>query len=90
MRNESPKQSEKYLNNKQIVDINSSKVNEQKKLESFEINMLQNQRKKEYETFKKQQDDKIYSLKKDWKKLDEILNQIDSELEENKKKKKKL
>ena len=90
MRNESPKQSEKYLNNKQIVDINSSKVNEQKKLESFEINMLQNQRKKEYETFKKQQDDKIYSLKKDWKKLDEILNQIDSELEENKKKEKKI
>ena len=90
MRNESPKQSEKFWNNKQTVDINSSKVNEQKKLENFEINMLQNQRKKEYETFQKQQDDKIYNLKKDWKKLDEILYQIDSELEENKKKEKKI
>ena len=65
MRNESPKQSEKFMNNKLIVDINSSKVNEQKKLESFEINMLQNQRKKEYDTFQKQQDDKIYNLKKE-------------------------
>jgi hypothetical protein len=37
-----------------------------------------------------QQHDKISNLKKEWKKLDNILNKIDLDLEENKKKEKKI
>ena len=89
-KNDSPKQSDKFLS-KQNIDINiSGKFDEQKKFENFELNLLQNQRKKEYENFQKKQDDKINKLKEEWKKLDVILNQIDLELEENKKKEKKI
>jgi hypothetical protein len=70
IKNDSVKESE--FNDKQNIDIASIrqdvKHQEQKKLESFEINLLQTQRKKEYENFQKQQVDKINSLKENWKK----------------------
>ena len=97
VKNESPKLSEKKLidNNKQLLDTSNSikeeeRPHDQKKLENFEINLLQTQRKKEYENFQKSQEDKIKNLKEDWKKLDVELNQIDLYLEENKKKEKKI
>ena len=46
-----------------ISSVKLDKHQDQKKLESFEINLLQTQRKKEYENFKKQQIDKINVLK---------------------------
>ena len=92
IKNDSVKESE--FNDKQNIDIASIrqdvKHQEQKKLESFEINLLQTQRKKEYENFQKQQVDKINSLKENWKKLNIIINKLDLDLEENKKKEKKI
>ena len=94
IKNDSPKQSEN-INNKQNIDFTTpikpeTKIQDQKKLESFEINLLQTQRKKEFENFQKHQDDKINNLKEDWKQLDNIINKIDSELEDIKKKEKKI
>ena len=78
----------KIINNRQNGDISS--IQDQKKLENFEINLLQTQRKKEYESFQKHQNDKINSLKESWKQLNLILNRIDNDLEENKNKEKKI
>ena len=91
IKNDSPKQSTKkiIIKNRQVGD-NSTSSQTQKKLENFEINLLQTQRKKEYENFLQQQNKKIIGLKENWKQLDLILNKIDNELEENKNKEKKI
>ena len=95
LKKESPKQSENKLKNSNNPNLSNSSIKheqnlQEKKLENFEINLLQSQRKKEYENFQMQQHDKINNLKKEWKKLDNILNKIDLDLEENKKKEKKI
>ena len=90
IKNDSPNQSTKkiIIKNRQAGDTSSSSQ-AQKKLENFEINLLQTQRKKEYENFLQQQNYKINSLKENWKQLELVLNKIDNELEENKNKEKK-
>ena len=91
IKNDSPNQSTKkiIIKNRQAGDTSSSSQ-AQKKLENFEINLLQTQRKKEYENFLQQQNYKINSLKENWKQLELVLNKIDNELEENKNKEKKI
>ena len=96
-KNDSMKQNEKSLiiNNKENIDNSSSirnqhNIHDQKKIENFEINLLQTKRKIEYDNFQKNQDEKTTILKEDWKKLDNTLNKIDLELEDIKQKEKKI
>ena len=88
-------------NDKKLMDDNNQepdtsnlmkeeKKPQEKKLENFEINMLQNQKKKEYENFQKTQEEKIKTIKEDIKKFNLVLNKINLELEEIKKKEKKI
>ena len=64
------------------------KTKEVKGFDNFVLNIMQNQQKKEYENVKKHQYDKIHLLKEELQKLNKIVNEIDSEIEENKKKEK--
>jgi hypothetical protein len=88
-------------NDKKLMDDNNQELDtsnlmkeekrpQEKKLENFEINMLQNQKKKEYENFQKTQEEKIKTIKEDIKKFNVVLNKINLELEEIKKKEKKI
>ena len=96
--NKSPEQSEKKLMEiyNQDLDTSNSMMKEEKnqqehkKLENFEINMLQNQKKKQYENFQKSQEKKIKNIKEDMKKFNIVLTKINLELEEIKKKEKKI
>ena len=70
--------------------LNNFNSKEQKLVDGFVLNVLQSQQKKEYKNFQKQQYDKIRALKEECKNLNKILNEIDIELEMNKKKEKKI
>ena len=93
--NESPSQNgKKIINMKKLGRSASIKENlknkEEKGLDHFVLNMMQSQRKKEYENVKKHQYDKIHILKEEWKELSKIVNEIDVEIEANKKKEKAI
>ena len=82
---DSPLQSGKKLS----VSIKDDfKNKDQKGFDNFVLNMMQSQQKKEYENVKKHQYDKIHLLKEEWKKLNKNVNEIDKEIEANKKKEK--
>ena len=82
---DSPLQSGKKLS----VSIKDDfKNKDQKGFDNFVLNMMQSQQKKEYENVKKHQYNKIHLLKEEWKKLNKNVNEIDKEIEANKKKEK--
>lgn len=84
---ESPLQSGKKLSDSIKDDL---KAKDQKGFDNFVLNMMQSQQKKEYENVKKLQYDKSHLLKEEWQKLNKIVNEIDSEIEANKKKEKAI
>ena len=76
------------------VDINHDKNpkigTDKKSLEKLKINILQTQKKKEFENFQYSQKEKVLKLKNDLKKMENELIRIDKYLENNKKQEKEI
>lgn len=69
---------------------NQKKSQNKKSFDVFKMNILQTQRKKEFENFKHAQKEKVSKLKCDLKNLENELNNIDKFLEEGKKEEKDI
>ena len=76
--------------NNNFTDKNARKSLNKKSLEIFKINMLQTQRKKEFENFQNSQKEKVLNLKLDLKNLENALNKIDKDLETSRKEEKEI
>ena len=76
--------------NNNFTDKNSRKSLNKKSLEIFKINLLQTQRKKEFENFQNSQKEKVLNLKLDLKNLENALNKIDKDLETSRKEEKEI
>ena len=76
--------------NNNFTDKNARKSLNKKSLEIFKINLLQTQRKKEFENFQNSQKEKVLNLKLDLKNLENALNKIDKDLETSRKEEKEI
>ena len=76
--------------NNNFTDKNARKSLNKKSLEIFKINLLQTQRKKEFENFQNSQKEKVLHLKLDLKNLENALNKIDKDLETSRKEEKEI
>ena len=76
--------------NNNFTDKNARKSLNKKSLEIFKINLLQTQRKKEFENFQNSQKEKVLNLKLDLKNLENALNKIDKDLESSRKEEKEI
>lgn len=76
--------------NNNFTDKNARKSLNKKSLEIFKINLLQTQRKKEFENFQNSQKEKVLNLKLDLKNLENVLNKIDKDLETSRKEEKEI
>ena len=76
--------------NNNFTDKNARKSLNKKSLEIFKINLLQTQRKKEFENFQNLQKEKVLNLKLDLKNLENALNKIDKDLETSRKEEKEI
>lgn len=79
-----------YSNIKNTSNQNSKKNMSKKSMEIFKINLLQTQRKKEFQNFQSAQKEKKLTLKLELKNLENDLNKIDKELDETRKKEKEI
>ena len=79
-----------YSNIKNTSNQNSKKNMSKKSMEIFKINLLQTQRKKEFQNFQSAQKEKELMLKLELKNLENDLNKIDKELDETRKEEKEL
>ena len=79
-----------YSNIKNTSNQNSKKNMSKKSMEIFKINLLQTQRKKEFQNFQSAQKEKELTLKLELKNLENDLNKIDKELDETRKEEKEL
>jgi len=73
-----------------LTNKNARKSLNKKSLEIFKINLLQTQRKKEFENFQNSQKEKTLNLKLDLKNLENALNKIDKDLETSRKEEKEI
>ena len=76
--------------NNNFTEKNARKSLNKKSLEIFKINLLQTQRKKEFENFQNSQKEKVLNLKLDLKNLENALNKIDKDLETSRKEEKEI
>ena len=76
--------------NKNFTNKNARNSLNKKSLEIFKINLLQTQRKKEFENFQNSQKEKVLNLKLDLKNLENALNKIDKDLETSRKEEKEI
>ena len=96
LRNEAEKpiiETHNLMNNFEMNNLtnkNARKSLNKKSLEIFKINLLQTQRKKEFENFQNSQKEKTLNLKLDLKNLENALNKIDKDLETSRKKEKEI
>ena len=79
-----------YSNIKNTSNQNSKKNMSKKSMEIFKINLLQTQRKKEFQNFQSAQKEKELTLKLELKNLENDLNKIDKELDETRKEEKEI
>ena len=79
-----------YSNIKNTSNQNSKKNMSKKSMEIFKINLLQTQRKKEFQNFQSAQKEKKLTLKLELKNLENDLNKIDKELDETRKEEKEI
>ena len=79
-----------YSNIKNTSNQNSKKNMSKKSMEIFKINLLQTQRKKEFQNFQSAQKEKELTLKLELKNLENDLNKIDKELDEIRKEEKEI
>ena len=79
-----------YSNIKNTSNQNSKKNMSKKSMEIFKINLLQTQRKKEFQNFQSAQKEKELMLKLELKNLENDLNKIDKELDETRKEEKEI
>ena len=79
-----------YSNIKNMSNQNSKKNMSKKSMEIFKINLLQTQRKKEFQNFQSAQKEKELTLKLELKNLENDLNKIDKELDETRKEEKEI
>ena len=79
-----------YSNIKNTSNQNSKKNMSKKSIEIFKINLLQTQRKKEFQNFQSAQKEKELTLKLELKNLENDLNKIDKELDETRKEEKEM
>lgn len=79
-----------YSNIKNTSNQNSKKNMSKKSMEIFKINLLQTQRKKEFQNFQSAQKEKELTLKLELKNLENDLNKIDKELDETRKEEKEM
>ena len=79
-----------YSNIKNTSNQNSKKNMSKKSMEIFKINLLQTQRKKEFQNFLSAQKEKKLTLKLELKNLENDLNKIDKELDETRKEEKEI
>lgn len=96
LRNEAEKpiiETHNLMNNFEMNNLtnkNARKSLNKKSLEIFKINLLQTQRKKEFENFQNSQKEKTLNLKLDLKNLENALNKIDKDLETSRKEEKEI
>ena len=79
-----------YSNIKNTSNQNSKKNMSKKSMEIFKINLLQTQRKKEFQNYQSAQKEKKLTLKLELKNLENDLNKIDKELDETRKEEKEI
>ena len=79
-----------YSSIKNTSNQNSKKNMSKKSMEIFKINLLQTQRKKEFQNFQSAQKEKELTLKLELKNLENDLNKIDKELDETRKEEKEI
>ena len=79
-----------YSNIKNTSNQNSKKNMSKKSMEIFKINLLQTQRKKEFQNFQSAQKEKELTLKLELKNLENDLNKIDKELDATRKEEKEI
>jgi hypothetical protein len=79
-----------YSNNTNTNNQSAKKNLSKKSMEIFKINLLQTQRKKEFQNFQSVQKEKKLTLKLELKNLENDLNKIDKELEDARKEEKDI
>ena len=89
----SPMENQNIINeieNNNNENKNSKKRMSKQSLEIFEINLLQTQKKKEFENFQNSQKERELNLKFELKNLENALNKIDKDLENSRKEEKEI